>query len=170
MPQTLSGQTILMTGATGAIARPVAHSVAAAFEAPQARPVERVSAPAPARVATSAPAVARTPAPSAPSTGFVAESGDYRVQLGSYFSMSDAQQAWKIFQQRHPELAGAEKVITKAKVKGKMYYRVAASGYAEASARSLCSLVKKGGGGCIAYAANNPLPGALETNVRMASR
>ena len=156
--------------APGTIARPVAHSVAAAFEAPQARPVERVSAPAPARVATSAPAVARTPAPSAPSTGFVAESGDYRVQLGSYFSMSDAQQAWKIFQQRHPELAGAEKVITKAKVKGKMYYRVAASGYAEASARSLCSLVKKGGGGCIAYAANNPLPGALETNVRMASR
>lgn len=156
--------------APGTIARPVAHSVATAFEAPQARPVERVSAPAPARVATPAPTVARTPAPTAPSTGFVAKSGDYRVQLGSYFSMSDAQHAWKVFQQRHPELAGAEKVITKAKVKGKMYYRVAASGYAEASARSLCSLVKKGGGGCIAYAANNPLPGALESNVRMASR
>ncbi len=156
--------------APGTVARPVAHSVAAAFEAPETRTVDRVSAPAPARVAKPTAAVARTPAPTAPSTGFVAKSGDYRVQLGSYFSMSDAQQAWKVFQQRHPELAGAEKVITKAKVKGKMYYRVAASGYAEASARSLCSLVKKGGGGCIAYAANNPLPGALEANVRMASR
>ena len=156
--------------APGTVARPVAHSVAAAFEAPETRTVERVSAPAPARVAKPTAAVARTPAPTAPSTGFVAKSGDYRVQLGSYFSMSDAQQAWKVFQQRHPELAGAEKVITKAKVKGKMYYRVAASGYAETSARSLCSLVKKGGGGCIAYAANNPLPGALEANVRMASR
>ena len=162
--------TVAPKAAPGTVARSVAHSVAAAFEAPETRTVERVSAPAPARVAKPTAAVARTPAPTAPSTGFVAKSGDYRVQLGSYFSMSDAQQAWKVFQQRHPELAGAEKVITKAKVKGKMYYRVAASGYAETSARSLCSLVKKGGGGCIAYAANNPLPGALEANVRMASR
>ena len=67
----------------------------------------------------------------------------------------------------------AEKVITKAKVKGKMYYRVAASGYAEASARSLCSLVKKGGGGCIAYASSRPLPGAIDVvagDMRVAAR
>lgn len=146
------------------------HTIAQAFAAPKA-PVTRVAAPAPARTTASRAPVSRAEtAPSAPAKAFVAQSGDYRVQLGSYFSMSDAQQAWKIFQQRHPELAGAEKVITKAKVKGKIYYRVAASGYAETSARSLCSLVKKGGGGCIAYAANNPLPGTIETNVRMAAR
>ena len=158
--------------APGTIARPVAHTLAAAIEAPRvatARPAERVAAPAQPRAATPVAPVSRTAAADS-STGFTSQSGDYRVQLGSYFSMSDAQQAWKIFQQRHPELAGAEKVITKAKVKGKIYYRVAAAGYAEGSARSLCALVKKGGGGCIAYAANNPLPGALETNVRMASR
>ena len=146
------------------------RTVSQAFAEPKA-PAARVAAPAPVRSTASAtPASRAETAPSAPAKTFLAQSGDYRVQLGSYFSMSDAQQAWKIFQQRHPELAGAEKVITKAKVNGKIYYRVAAAGYAETSARSLCSLVKKGGGGCIAYAANNPLPGALETNVRMASR
>ncbi|MCH2486555.1 MAG: SPOR domain-containing protein [Erythrobacter sp.] len=154
--------------ASAPIPAAAARTVAQSFGSPEA-PAPRVAAATPARVAAPAAAAKRAPEPK-PSTGFVAQSGDYRVQLGSYFSMSDAQQAWKVFQQRHPELAGAEKVITKAKVKGKMYYRVAAAGYAEASARSLCSLVKKGGGGCIAYAANNPLPGALESNVRMASR
>jgi cell division protein FtsN len=146
------------------------RTVSQAFAEPKA-PAARVAAPAPVRSTASAtPASRAETAPSAPAKTFLAQSGDYRVQLGSYFSMSDAQQAWKIFQQRHPELAGAEKVITKAKVNGKIYYRVAAAGYAETSARSLCSLVKKGGGGCIAYAANNPLPGAIETNVRMAAR
>ena len=152
------------------VAAVASRTVAQAFAEPKAS-AARVAAPKPARsTASVAPASRAETAPSAPAKTFVAQSGDYRVQLGSYFSMSDAQQAWKIFQQRHPELAGAEKVITKAKVKGKIYYRVAASGYAETSARSLCSLVKKGGGGCIAYAANNPLPGTIETNVRMAAR
>ena len=101
---------------------------------------------------------------------FAMKPGDYRVQLGSYFSMSDAQAAWKLFQKRHPELEGAEKVITKANVKGKIYYRVAAGGFAKTSAQDMCSLVKKGGGGCIAYAANNPLPGTIDNNMRVARR
>lgn len=177
-----NGELPPVSGQAVAAARPVSapalapapaaasRTVAQAFAEPKT-PAARVAAPAPARITASlAPASRAETAPSAPAKTFVAQSGDYRVQLGSYFSMSDAQQAWKIFQQRHPELAGAEKVITKARVNGKIYYRVAASGYAETSARSLCSLVKKGGGGCIAYAANNPLPGAIETNVRMAAR
>ena len=159
-----------LTPAPAPVPAAASRTVAQAFAEPKA-PAARVAAPAPARTTASrAPASRAETAPSAPAKAFVAQSGDYRVQLGSYFSMSDAQQAWRIFQQRHPELAGAEKVITKAKVNGKIYYRVAAAGYAETSARSLCSLVKKGGGGCIAYAANNPLPGAIETNVRMAAR
>lgn len=159
-----------LTPAPAPVPAAASRTVAQAFAEPKA-PAARVAAPASARTTASrAPASRAETAPSAPAKAFVAQSGDYRVQLGSYFSMSDAQQAWRIFQQRHPELAGAEKVITKAKVNGKIYYRVAAAGYAETSARSLCSLVKKGGGGCIAYAANNPLPGAIETNVRMAAR
>ena len=177
-----NGELPPVSGQAVAAARPVSapapapvpaaasRTVAQAFAEPKT-PAARVAAPAPARTTASlAPASRAETAPSAPAKTFLAQSGDYRVQLGSYFSMSDAQQAWKIFQQRHPELAAAEKVITKAKVNGKIYYRVAAAGYAETSARSLCSLVKKGGGGCIAYAANNPLPGAIETNVRMAAR
>lgn len=99
--------------------------------------------------------------------------GDYNIQLGSYFSMSDAQAAWKLFQKRYPELSGAEKVITKARVNGKIYYRVAAAGYAKASAQSMCRAVKSKGEGCIAYAATNPLPGALaviRNDVRVAAR
>jgi hypothetical protein len=84
--------------------------------------------------------------------------------------MSGAQAAWRIFQERHPELRDAQKVITKAKVKGKIYYRVAAGGYDQSAARNLCSAVKRGGGGCIAYAANNPLPGTIDNNVRVAQR
>lgn len=100
-------------------------------------------------------------------------SGNYNIQLGSYFSMSDAQAAWKQFQKRYPELSGAEKVITKARVNGKIYYRVAAAGYAKASAQSLCRSVKSKGEGCIAYVATNPLPGALAVmrdGVRVAAR
>jgi Flp pilus assembly protein TadD len=114
-------------------------------------------------------AQARTPAPAA-QPALAMASGDYRVQLGSYFSMSDVQTAWKVFLKRHPELDGAEKVITKAKVKGKIYYRVAAGGFARSSAQGLCQSVKRGGAGCIAYAASRTLPGTIENNVRVASR
>jgi len=97
--------------------------------------------------------------------------GDYNIQLGSYFSMSDAQAAWKQFQTRYPQLGDAERVITKARVNGKIYYRVAAAGFAQQSARAMCSAVKGKGGGCIAYAASRPLPGAIRNNeVRVAAR
>lgn len=100
-------------------------------------------------------------------------SGDYNVQLGSFSSMSDAQEAWKQFQRRYPELGDAERVITKARVNGKIYYRVAAAGFAKTSAASMCRTVKGKGGGCIAYAASSPLPGALDVvrdEVRVAAR
>lgn len=114
----------------------------------------------------------KAPAPS-PFASPAMAAGDYNIQLGSYFSMSDAQAAWKLFQKRYPELSGAEKVITKARVNGKIYYRVAAAGYAKASAQSMCRSVKSKGDGCIAYAATNPLPGALAVirdEVRVAAR
>ena len=103
----------------------------------------------------------------------LARGGDYNVQLGSYFSMSDANEAWKQFRKRYPELGDAERVITKARVNGKIYYRVAAAGFAKASAQSMCSSVKGKGGGCIAYASSRPLPGAIDVvggDVRVAAR
>ncbi len=121
------------------------------------------------RIAGSAP---RAAASDAPQPSLLA-SGDYNIQLGSYFSMSDAQEAWKYFTRRYPELGDAERVITKARVNGKIYYRVAAANYARASAQSLCRSVKGRGGGCIAYASSRPLPGAIDvvdTGVRVAAR
>ncbi|MFA6219150.1 MAG: tetratricopeptide repeat protein [Erythrobacter sp.] len=118
-----------------------------------------------------APLAPRTTAAPAAAPRFA--TGDYNVQLGSYTSMSGAQEAWRQLQRRYSELADAELVITKARVNGKIYYRVAATGFARASATSMCRTVKGKGGGCIAYAASNPLPGALDVmrdDVRVAAR
>ena len=87
--------------------------------------------------------------------------------------MSSAHEAWKQFQKRYPEMGDAERVITKAKVNGKIYYRVAAIGFAKASAQSLCRSVKGKGGGCMAYAASTALPGTIDIvagPVRVAAR
>ncbi len=96
------------------------------------------------------------------------EPGAYRVQLGSYLSQGDANAAWARFQKRHPELEGAERFVTKASVKGRTYYRVAAGGFAKASASSFCTLVKQGGGGCLAYSSARSLPGAAPAAARVA--
>ncbi len=129
--------------------------------------------PTPPKARSVTPRVAGTAAPvSAPAPASFA-SGEYNVQLGSFFSMSDAHEAWKTFQKRYPELGDAERVITKARVNGKIYYRVAAAGFAKSSAQSMCRSVKGKGGGCIAYAASRPLPGALgvvNSDVRVAAR
>lgn len=119
------------------------------------------------RVAGAARDSARTAAPAARAQG------DYHVQLGSFNSMSSAHEAWKQFQKRYPEMGDAERVITKAKVNGKIYYRVAATGFAKSGAQSLCRSVKGKGGGCLAYAASNPLPGVIDVvdgPVRVAAR
>ena len=136
----------------------------------QARPAAAVKPAtpevAPARVSNPASSKSSSPAPS-----LSLARGDYNIQLGSYFSMADAEQGWSKFQTMYPELADAERVISKARVNGKIYYRVAAVGYAKDSARSMCSSVKRKGGGCIAYASSNPLPGAIGNgNIRMAAR
>ena len=87
--------------------------------------------------------------------------------------MSDANEAWKQFQKRYPELGDAERAITKARVNGKIYYRLAAAGFAKASADSMCRTVKGKGGSCIAYASSRPLPGAIDVvagDMRVAAR
>ena len=147
------------------------ESEATAEEAPRAVVVARLdedrpaSAPrtasAPSAAAKAAPATASAPAKPASTPRLTLASGEYNIQLGSYFSMEDALEGWEQFQRLYPELAGAERVISKARVNGKLYYRVAAANYAKDSARAMCSTVKGKGGGCIAYAQDNPLPGAL---------
>lgn len=156
-----------------AIAAQVQEVALAKYEVAVPKPVAVSSMPAAPRIMLSKP-VAAKPTPAKPSAAFqaafVRKPGAYSVQLGSYSSASAASEAWTRFQKRHPELRGAEKVVTKAVVNGKAYHRVAAAGFARDSAASFCSSVKKGGGGCLAYATTRSLPGAAATQTRVAAR
>ena len=100
----------------------------------------------------------------------MAAAGDHLVQLGSFSTQASAERAWNIYVKRYPDLAKYQMVITQAKVRGKTYFRVSAGGFQRASAASMCSTVKASNQGCISWAANSPLPGAIDRNVRMASR
>ncbi|QDM41528.1 SPOR domain-containing protein [Altererythrobacter sp. TH136] len=120
---------------------------------------------APTRVASAKPvrkAANRTVAAS--------QSGDHLVQLGSFSSEASAQRAWAIYAKRFPQLSAFDMVITKAVVRGKTYYRVSAGGLQRAQASSVCSTVRGKGEQCIAWAEGRPLPGAVNTGVRMARR
>lgn len=159
--------------AADALARNEAPAPVAVSSTPAAPRIvlpRAVPAPTPAPVRTAA----KRPVPAKPSAAFraafVRQPGAYRVQLGSYASPGAASDAWTRFQKRHPELKGAERIITKANVRGKTYYRVAAGGFAKSSAASFCGLVKQSGGGCLAYAAARTLPGALPRATRVAVR
>ena len=98
------------------------------------------------------------------------QAGDHLVQLGSFSSEAGARRAWGIYARQFPELSQFDMVITKAVVKGKTYYRVSAGGLARADAGSFCSNAKRQGQGCIAWSTSRPLPGAVDTGVRMARR
>lgn len=155
----------------------MAAAPASAEPAPSAKPVTRVAvapvvAPAAKPVVAASPRVATTKpaAPVAKPAGTQLASGDHLVQLGSYLSEADAQRAWGVLQARYPVLKDTPLAITKAEVKGRIYYRVAAGNLAESAARSLCSTVKARGQGCFAYSEARPLPGTIEHRVQVASR
>ena len=61
-------------------------------------------------------------------------------------------------------------VISEAVVKGKRYWRVSAAGYERQTATAMCGRVRSSGHGCFAYAEGRPLPGAVDTGIRMARR
>lgn len=109
-------------------------------------------------------------APVAASTAAVATGGTHLIQLGSFSSEAGAKRAWGIYAKRYPQLSAHDMVITRAVVRGKTYWRVSAAGFERASAASMCSTVRRGGEGCIAWAAGRPLPGAVDSGVRMAAR
>lgn len=96
--------------------------------------------------------------------------GTHLVQLGSFASEQGARRAWGIYAKRYPELSDHQMVISEAVVRGKHYWRVSAAGYGQSSSRAMCGQVKNSGEGCFAYAEGRPLPGAIDTGVRMAMR
>jgi Flp pilus assembly protein TadD len=90
-----------------------------------------------------------------------AASGSHLVQLGSFSSRGNADRAWSIFLSRNPELASFDRTLSEAVVGGKKFWRVSAAGFDRGSARQMCTTVRNRGGGCIMWAAGNPLPGAI---------
>ena len=125
----------------------------------------------------SAPAPKPEPKPAAPApvreradTASTLAGGTHLVQLGSYGSEADAKRGWAILAKRYPQISDREQVITRARVRGKIYYRLSAGNLASSSARSLCASVKARGQGCIAWEQSKPLPGTLDSGRRVASR
>jgi len=96
--------------------------------------------------------------------------GTHLVQLGSFANERSARRAWDIYVGKYPQLSGHQMVLSQAVVRGKRYWRVSAAGFARATASSMCGRVKASGNGCFAYAAGRPLPGAVDTGVRLARR
>jgi len=122
----------------------------------------------PARVV---PARATQAPEAAPRAATVARAdGTHLVQLGSFGSEASARRAWSIYTKRYPNLAGHQLVISEAVVKGKRYWRVSAGGFDNAGSRAMCGQVKGKGEGCFAYAQGRPMPGAVDTGVRLARR
>lgn len=81
--------------------------------------------------------------------------GTHLVQLGSFLSQQGARRAWGIYAAKNPDLRNYRMTITQATVRGRNYWRVAAGGLTGAApAQGLCSMVKRNGGVCFAYAAS----------------
>ncbi len=135
----------------------------------------REAKPAPTRVARPAARIATTAqqrrmvAKPGASTSALSES-THLVQLGSFTSRDAAASASKKLSQRHSLLKGRDIMITEAKVSGKTYWRVAAAGFGQGSAKSACSALKSKGQACFAYSATRKLPGAVDRGARIAAR
>lgn len=152
-------------------AAPAPRASAPAASSPRAAAAP-ASRPAPAARASRASATPDLARPSIEITPHNA-SGDatHLVQLGSFASEAGARRAWNIYQSRYPELADSEMVITQARVNGRNYWRVSAAGFDRNGSRAMCGRVDASSGdGCISWAASSPLPGAIDTGVRMARR
>lgn len=150
LPTVAATPSEMIASATQFIAQPVVQQTPTRFGAAE---------PAPAPRRTAARAVAA-------GTG----SGDHLVQLGSFSSEAGARRAWGIYAKRFPQLSAFDMVVTKAVVRGKTYYRVSAGGLRRAEASAMCSTVRSQGQGCYAWAQGRPMPGAVDTGVRMARR
>ncbi|MEL6738824.1 MAG: SPOR domain-containing protein, partial [Pseudomonadota bacterium] len=121
---------------------------------------------APTRVAQ---APAKAPKPAAPSVAPAPKGDTHMVQLGSYVSQEEAKRGWATLKGKFPQLAAHDVVITKAEVKGKTYYRVAAAGFGRQGAAQMCSTVRSAGRGCFAYSKANPPKGAVDKGTRIAA-
>lgn len=79
----------------------------------------------------------------------------YMVQLGAFSSPGYAEKAWGNYLRRYSDLNNYQSTSTSAKVRGRTFYRLSATGFSgKADAMGLCSSIKAKGGNCIVRKAN----------------
>lgn len=141
-------QTFASTFSDTPVAVEAPTSLPSRAAAPKSRPAARSAAAAP-RVASAAHRPGLRPRQAA--APVYGKGSSHAVQLGSFSSEQGARRAWGYYAGRNPELRNFKMVITPATVRGKKFWRVAATGLDGRGAGGLCSKVKNRGGVCFAY-------------------
>jgi hypothetical protein len=144
------------TAFSSAFARPTYVSQPVVQSLPARAVTAAAPSQAPARARIQRASITRSSVPALASADCT-----HLVQLGSFSSEQRARQAWTIYVSRNPELRGYKMTITPAVVKGRNFWRVAASGLDSRRAVGLCSTVRGRGGACFAYASARPWPGTV---------
>ncbi len=131
-------------------------SVAMPLVAPFDATAAKFQPKAPARVAVAAPVAALAThkpglRPRRAAAPVIGKGSSHAIQLGSFSSEQGARRAWGYYAKRNPELRNFKMKITPATVRGKSFWRVAATGLDTNGAGGLCSKVKSRGGVCFAY-------------------
>lgn len=116
-----------------------------------AAPIAKVKVPV--RVAAAAAPAAHRPGlrPRRAPAPVIGTGSSHAIQLGSFSSEQGARRAWGYYAGRNPELRNFKMTISPATVRGKKFWRVAATGLDGRGAGGLCSKVKSRGGVCFAY-------------------
>lgn len=131
-------------------AAPVAPPPSAATQTPAqnaAKPA--ASPPAPQQVsAAPAPPPAQ---PAKPAPAITGGSGNWRIQLASVRSETEAAAEWKRIASRHPDaLGGLSLQVAKVDLAGKgIFYRVQGNGADETRAKSICAQLRAQNVGCV---------------------
>lgn len=78
------------------------------------------------------------------------KSGGAKVQLGAYGSEKEAKETWEKLQKKISALSEHSPIIVRADVKGKIFYRLRVTGFADKNAaKSFCNTVSAKGQACI---------------------
>lgn len=142
-------------------AEPQGKAIVASTQATQPMPatkppvIQTLAKPAPAKPAVLAAATpaAPKPAPAAPvaqSAGNNAQTGGRSmIQLAAVGSEDAAKEEWQRLLHRFPDLARHQPAFSHIERDGKTYWRVRATGFADAAqAHAFCEQVRGKGGGC----------------------
>lgn len=141
--QTVSAEAAMPAAFTGVTQMAETQTVMA----PVAAPVPAMVS-APVFVPASAPAMISVPVPASDKTVATHTSG-YVVQLGAFSSADGVNRAWRSISGRNRNVQGLTTLASRAQVKGKVFHRLALSGFdSRAEAEKVCASLKIKGSVC----------------------